>query len=81
MTYRFGYMAFVVSSVGECDLGTCGCKGKLLEWLWMRAGCRAAIASACARCGNLRDGLPRGAVGLRPSAGRGNSVGFGRNCN
>ena len=28
----------------------------------------------------LCGGLPRGALGLRPSAGRGNSVGFRRNC-
>lgn len=71
-------MAFVVL-LSDVDSGTCGCKGKLLEWLWMCADC-AAIASACARVDGMRVGLPRGAVACEAPAGRGNSVGFRRNC-
>lgn len=74
MTYRFGYMAFVVLS-RKSTSGTCGCKGKLLEWLWMWAAC-AAIASACARVDCLRGGLPRCAVACEAPAGRGNPVCF-----
>jgi hypothetical protein len=57
MTYRFGYMAFVVFSVGDNDLARAAAKASS----WNGFGCgRAcvAIASACARMDYLRDGLP-----------------------
>ena len=46
---------------GECDLA--------------RAAAKASSWN-CARCGNLRDGLPRGAVACEAPAGRGNSMGL-----
>lgn len=59
-------MAFVFLS-GVVS-GKCGCKCKLLEWLWLCVAC-AAIASACVRVDVLRGGLPRGAWACEVPAG------------
>lgn len=43
MTYRIAIWRLCFSR--ESTSGTCGCKGKLLEWLWMCAGFCGAYAS------------------------------------
>ena len=77
MTYRVAIWRLCLSRT--LYLARAARKGKLLEWLWLCAEC-AAIASACVRVDVLRDCLPRGAVACEAPAGRGNSVGFRRNC-
>jgi len=79
MEYSWGYIIVFYRSVGNLLLARAAARASS----WNGFGCArlcAAIASACARVDWMRDGLPRGAVGLRPSAGRGNPVGFRRNC-
>ncbi len=78
MTYMFDIWRLLFS-VRERDLERAAAKAGSCNGFGLRLGC-VALACACARVDWMRGGLPRCAVACEAPVGRGNPVGFWRNC-